>query len=342
MKTVDDTNFSKEWQKLYAEHQGLNLDSFSFSCEYGSVDYVFCKRSIEIHGIKFPYEDIVTPCGFNGPYLTPAEDSSECKRMLAHAFNDSFQKYCNEQRIVAEYVQFNPWNKNHEPFREIYDVEFRCHTLAIDLTKDNLFMDELDGRRRRSVRNAVKQGVQIFYDDSNLMVDEFLRLYDFTIQKYGLSNYYHFNHRFIEHMFTVMKGKICFAYAMYQGKCVSICILIKNGEYIHYHLAANDPAESKANGSSLLIYDIAEKAQKSGYKYFDLGGANGSLLEFKQTFTRSGFTDYYVGKKIRNQEIYDMLVAENGIGETAFFPAYRDNGKIRFNNPNQKNEKCIL
>lgn len=221
-------------------------------------------------------------------------------------------------------------------------MNFRYRMIMIDLSKKDLMMEKLDGRRRRSARSAVKQGVEIFYDDSNAMIGEFMRLYELTVQKNNMPEYYRFDRAFIERMYEILKGKISFAYAVYHGKCVSICILIKNGEYIHYHLAANDPAESKANGSSLLIYDIADKAQKSGYRYFDLGSADGPLLEFKQTFTRSGFSDYYVGKKIRNQEIYDMLVAENGIGETAFFPAYRDNGKIQFNNPIKRIDKCIL
>lgn len=324
MEKGADIFFDKRWQQIYADHQGMQLNSVSFTCKYGTAEYAFCERPVEINGEKFPYIDIVSPCAFSGPYLIPADESNECKIELAEAFDHYFQGYCDEHGIVAEYIQFNPWIKNHEPFSDIYKIDFRFRMVALDLSKEDLMMDELNGRRRRSVRNAVKQGVEVFYDDSDAMLDEFMRLYKFAIQKHNMTNYYRFDRAFIKRMFDELRGKICFAYAMHQNKCISICILTyENKDYVHYHLAANDPAESKANGSSLLIYDIAKKAQENGYKWFDLGGAVGQLLEFKESFTKNGFSDYYCGKKIRNQEIYNMLTEKKGVKATEYFPAYR-------------------
>lgn len=327
----EDIYFLKEWQQLYAERDQLRLDSVHFVSDAGSVEYSFGRRAIEIKGEKFPYEDIVTPYAFSGPLLMPKENTDICKKKLAEQFNCYFQQYCDDQNIIAEYVQFSPWLKDYEFFRDIYQLDFRTHIIAMDLRKGDLMRDELNGRRRRAVRNAMKQGVEVFFDDSGKMIDEFLRLYEYTVQKYHAIDYYRFNRNFIQKMFEQLPGKVSFAYAVYGGRCAAICMLLKQGKYIHYHLAGNDPEMSRTNASSLLIYSVASKAQQEGYELFILGGAEGTMMEFKKTFTRNCVFDYYAGKKIRNNIIYDMLVKKNGKEKTAFFPAYRDDGKVGFN-----------
>lgn len=327
-----DIYFEEAWQQLYAQRQGMRLDSVRFACDAGEVCYGFLRRPVELRSERQSYEDIVTPYAFSGPYLAPREDSASCRRALAQQFDAYFQKYCEDEGIVAEYVQFSPWLKNHEAFEGLYRLECRSHIVAIDLTKPDLLMDELDARRRRSVRDALKKGVQIRYDGAGEMIDEFLRLYEFTIQKYHANHYYRFDRAFLREMFRRLPGGVRFAYAVHEGRCASICLLLQQGDYVHYHLAGNDPACLSLNASSLLIYDVARTAQQEGRKLFVLGGAEGAMLEFKRTFTRSGFYEYFSGKRIRNQAVYDRLVAETGTQHSAYFPAYRDDGRVEFMN----------
>ncbi|GAH37862.1 unnamed protein product, partial [marine sediment metagenome] len=59
---------------------------------------------------------------------------------------------------------------------------------------------------------------------------------------------------------------------------------------------------------------------------------NDSLFKFKKGFNKNGLLDFYVGRKINNEDIYEKLVKEwkikNGLGEnfrSDFFPLYRCN-----------------
>lgn len=330
MRNPQDIYFSQAWHQLYAERENKPLDHVSFSCDAGDVEYGFFRRPVVVRGEPQPYEDIMTPYAFAGPELFPREDTPECRAELARQFDRHFQQYCDEQHIVAEYAQFSPWLKNHEAFADLYQLDLRSGIIGVDLTKPDIFMDELNGRRRRAVRSAMKQGVEIFYDTKGEMIDEFLRIYDYTVQKYDATNYYRFDRPFLERMFELLPGKVAFAYAMHEGHCINICMIVWEKPYVHYHLAGNDPAASRFNGNSLLIYDIARRAQEQGYELLVLGGSEGNMSEFKSTFTRSAFFDYYAGKRIRNQAAYDMLVEKNGIKETPFFPAYRDNGSVQY------------
>lgn len=325
-----DIYFTKVWQQLYAQREGYELDSVSFNCNVGTVEYSFLRRPIIIKGKEYPYYDIVTPYAFSGPFLSCSEDTEECRNALAEKFNDYFDAYCLEHGIVAEYVQFCPWIDGHIPFEPYYQIEYRTRIVGIDLTKADLMKDELDGKRRNKVRIALKKGVKIFYDYQGKMIDEFLRLYQFTVDKHNAIDYYRFDREFLEASFRKLQGKIYFAYGMIDGLCASISIILESQDYAHYHLVGDDPQLLDSNANSLLIYNVACKAQKEGKKVFILGGAEGSLMDFKRTFTRECFFDYYTGKKIRNPGIYDKLTRANGVMETKYFPAYRDNGSVQY------------
>ncbi len=299
------------------------MERVFFNGAHGDVEYGFMKRPIEIKGEKFDYVDIVTPYAFAGPLLKPVEDTPQCRKLLAAEFDAWFQNYCKEHRIVAEYVQFCPLCKNHRDFSEFYEESLRTVDVAIDTTKDDIMMEELYYKRRTAVRNAKKMEVEIRFDHDGEMIDEFLRLYENTIEKYDLPDYYKFDRAFIEKSFSVLKGNVFFAYATQSGCCVSICMVLKDRENLHYHLAANDPEMLHLNGSSLLIYELACYAKQLGLKRLVLGGADDKMWEFKKTFTREGFYEYYVGKCIRDSEAYTYLVEKNGVKDTVFFPAYR-------------------
>ena len=64
-----------------------------------------------------------------------------------------------------------------------------------------------------------------------------------------------------------------------------------------------------------MIFDYAIKYTKQkNCKYFHLGGGNtsdkkDSLLKVKSGFSKTR-ADFYIGKKIRNQKIYDEIVRQ--------------------------------
>ncbi len=316
-----DIYFSREWQELYAERGNMELDGVSFNCDLGSVKYNFLKRPVVIHGKSYPYMDILTPYAYSGPLLFPAEDTSECVERLVNAFDLFLDEYCREHRIVAEYVQFNPWIGNDTPFKRIYQMDWQIPSriVSIDLTKPDLMMDELNARRRRSVRNAQKQDVKVGYDYQGELMDEFMRLYQFTLDKYDVTEYDTYTRDFVQKVFQKMKGQVYFAYCLYEGECVSICMVLESKNYIHYHLAGHNPNKLHTNASSLLIYSLACKAQQEKKKKFILGvSGTEQLEEFKLSFTRNSVFDYLCGRKIRDPVIYEMLVQINGVTESKF------------------------
>lgn len=326
---VKDIYFTEEWQKLYADRGNLDMDTFHFECQWGNAEYIYAKRPIIIDGTEYPYYDIVTPYAFSGPLFFAAEDTEACHLRLVDAYEEAFDQHCQKEHIIAEYVQFNPWLHNSAYLEKFYDMDFRSVIVGIDLTKD-IWNEELHSVRRRSIRKAWKSDVEIVFDEEGKYLDEFLRLYDFTVKKYDAVEYYRFSKEFIDRLFKDLKGRVLLVLARREGRFMNATIVLKGGEFSHGFLAGNDPEASMYNGNSLVLYEAAIRMQNEGHKAFILGGGEGTLTHFKDTFTKDCYYDYYAGKRIRNQQKYDEFTRMNGVLETKFFPAYRDNGKVKY------------
>ena len=80
-------------------------------------------------------------------------------------------------------------------------------------------------------------------------------------------------------------------------------------------------------GNHLILDSVAEWGSKNKKETLYLGGGGGiygeGLMIFKQRFAKNGIRDYYIGTKIRNEEIYRQAVKIAGVENGEYFPLYR-------------------
>ena len=141
-----------------------------------------------------------------------------------------------------------------------------------------------------------------------------------------MSKYYIIDRDFLLEYPKTFGNKAKLGIAYYEDIPVAAGIFLNGGDIYHYHFSASHPDYLNMNAISLLLMEEAYLGAQEGCIMMDLGGATpGSGLEkFKKSLVRdSGTYRCYVGKKIRNNSVYDALVAERGISNTKFFPAYR-------------------
>lgn len=319
-----DIYYSPEWSSLYAEKESGKADAFLLEDQYGKIYYPFIRRGITQPVFLDVYEDIITPYGFSGPIILEAEDN-EAKERLVLKFDKEFCDYCMDVNIVTEYVRFSPWLGNHKDFSSCYKVFPNRTTIGIDLNIRDIWTGEISSKRRNIIRHAQKLGVTVGFDDTGEMLDDFLKLYSLTIERNKIGDYYIFSKDFLKRHFTELKDHVFITYALLDGRCASVSFILQWGEYMHYHLSANDPDLFYSNANSLLLFETALYAQKHGFKYFMLGGggASAELSNFKKSFTKQGIFDFYVGKRIRNKEVYSALVEAAPNANPNYFPEYR-------------------
>ena len=317
-----DIYYLPEWLSLYAQRDGEDYGYYTLQCEYGAVIYPYVKRKVPYWVEGKQYYDIITPYGFNGPYIEECSDKSK----LLETFDTDFSVYCKQNGIIAEYVRFSPWLKNQGDFYQLYSIRDNSKTIAIDLSVPDILMDEIKSKRRNIIRSAQKKDVSINFDFSGKSIEKFCILYQNTIKKHDIGAYYQFPDSFIREHFSSIINKVFIANAEIDGRVISSSIFIHHDDNLHYHLSANDYSALKYQGNSLLLYEVALWGKENGFKRLHLGGigvADKSLMDFKMSFTHSEGLPFYIGTKIRNEGVYDALAKMHGDSKTNYFPVYR-------------------
>lgn len=317
-----DLYYLPSWGTLYAEKEKGEFVYYKLENEYGSILYPYVKRETPALYNGEVYYDIITPFGFNGPYIKPV--SQDTKERLLESFEEDFNKYCIENKIVAEYIRFSPWLKNYEDFKAYYDIKFHSQVIDIDLSANDL-LAQCSTMRKRSIKHAIKKGVEISFDFEGSSVEGLYELYQNTFTIHGINEYYQYTPSFLKKHFEALKGHVVIANAFYGIRLISSAMFVYDSENIHYHIAGNDYEYTNLNGNSLLLYRIMEWGKAHGMQCLHLSGGKNleSLIQFKKSFTKQEGVNYYVGSRIRQRDVYDRLVQSIGKSSLEYFPAYR-------------------
>lgn len=324
---MPDIYFLPEWGKFFeTKEQDGKVHFFEINNELGHIFYQFIVRPTPVQIEGETYYDIITPYGFSGPIILSSD--LEKNPQLIKLFEKEFGEYCQEHRIVTEYVRFSPWLKNRLDFESLYEFRDNGHVLYIDLREEDFFMQQFASVTRGQVRKALKKDVEIEFDFTGEHVEEFHRLYMLTVKKNQIEPYYLFSVESLRSSFEKFKGKQFLLFAKHQGQYISATFVLHHGDYAHYHLTANDPEYSSLSGNSLIVYELCRWAVEHGKKEVHLGGApNENLYRFKRNFTKAEPLELLMGKKIHNQQAYDQLVEakrqNGGIELPGYFPLYR-------------------
>lgn len=271
--------------------------------------------------------DVTTPYGYGGFIIEGIPNESNIKRL-----NEEYSDYCRSKNIISEFVRFHPVLKNSKINSEIYEVIDLGKTITMDLISKEQIWNDLSSKNRNVIRKAIKSGVEIYWGRSPELIDEFIPLYNATMNKDDATDYYYFNKEFYKSVLEDLRYNSLIFYALYDQKIISMSMILFGNDNMHYHLSASDREYQSLAPTNLLLYEAACWGCENGYKSFHLGGGLGSkedsLFKFKKAFNKSSETYFSIGRKIFDQEKYDELIEtrlrENEFdADTTFFPKYR-------------------
>lgn len=249
--------------------------------------------------------DWTTPYGYGGPLL-----EGEISLDWIHNAEQEKETYAKEHNIVSEFFRFHPLLQNQKKLESDIKVLYMKKTVYIDTQSEDVIYANMTPNNRNMVRKAEKNGVQIFFDKGE-KIDEFVEIYNETMQNHNADEYYFFEKKYFEFIKTQMKENVLFGYAEYEGKIVSASIFFFNEEYMHYHLSGTLFEYRNLGAANLLLTKAALWASEHQIKEFHLGGGvenEDSLLRFKKHFNRNGLIDFCIGSKVFLPEVFEELV----------------------------------
>lgn len=310
-----DIYHTKEWGELNAKKDGGIYCVFEFKNEFGKIIYPYVKRKVgKINGIQ--YYDLITPNGFSGPVLLNIDSNN---KFLIDTFDDAFNRHCFQNRIISEYIRFNPLISNHTHFKKIFHLKFNNNTYYTNLLNGDFFLTEYSSKIRNVIRNSIKKGVEIQFDFEGETLADFYRLYHMMVTKNNVSKARILSFNYLKKSFKALQSKQFIVNAKFKGQIISSAIFLNYGKWIHYHLAANDPLYTSMNGNSNILYEVSKWGVLNNFEALHLGGGfSKELVHFKKQFSCKNKLEFFVGIKIRNKKIQSLLELRNKDQNSAF------------------------
>lgn len=322
-----DLYFDKNYGKLYEKIENGKAQIFEYEDENGKITNQFLIRQIpdEINGKK--YFDIVTPYGYGGPII---ENLIGDKEILLQKYEDEFSKYCLKNDIVSEFVRFHPVLKNYEDFEKMYNAKYMRKTLITKL-QDDLVQNQFGKTCRKNIRQALNKGVTYRVTKSPENIDSFKEIYYSTMDRNNATDYYYFDDEYFKDLLKYFKDNIIFIEAIFEDKIIASGLYFAYKDIIHIHLSGTLTEYLYLSPAYILRYAITLWGKENGYKLIHHGGGRSNSEEdtlylFKKNFAKLYDTDFYIGRKIWNTDIYNKLCNLKCVDvNEEFFPAYRKN-----------------
>ena len=282
------------------------------------------RRPVPLEGFE-DYCDFTTVYGYGGWIFNGHPSPSDLSALDAELI-----EYCRSIRCVSEFVRFHPVLGNAEGMGRIYEIADAGSTVFMDLRggADGI-MANISSKNRNVIRKAQKSGVIISSSSEKSAYDEFIPIYNATMDRDSARAYYYFGTEFYEALRLGLKDGATVYRAELDGKTIASAIILSYGKNVHYHLSGSLSEYRQYAANNLLLYTVACDFGARGYEKFHLGGGvggdvHGGLYHFKESFNKNGVLPFCVGKKIYDEELYRVLSERNGqTAESSFFPKYR-------------------
>lgn len=304
-----DIYFTPEYYQLYEQNGEGETICFIFEHEGNFALYPFLKNEINVLGFDLDkkYYDIQGAYGYNGVVST----TNECH--FVEEFYKSFNTYCRNAGIVAEFTRFHALIGNQDFSKKYIDVIFDRKTVCIDLSinYEDIF-SKFQTTTRKQVKRAINRyKIEVRSTENDLsLLDTFLNIYHSTMDRVASIPYLYFNGEYVKQLIEKTPNVCLVAY--YENKPIAVIIAFYNQHYIHGHLGGALIDYLPMSPYSLLYSEMIRYGQKKGCRYLHVGGGatsnpDDSLLKYKLNFSNTTL-DFYIGKKIHNKKIYDLIV----------------------------------
>ena len=267
---------------------------------------------------KGKYYDVITPYG---GFIGTVHDKERLNR--------EWNEYCSASGYICEFVRFELFSDYYTYFDG--ETETKTHNVvrSLEMPLEEMWMD-FKHKVRKNVNRAAAYGLECILDPQGERLPDFLRIYYGTMDRNDAEDAYYFPESFFRALHE-MEDNVMYFHAVYKGTIISTELVLYGPENCYSYLGGTDREYFAMRPNDFLKYEIIKWAKDKGLKSFVLGGGYGmddGIYEYKKNLAPNGVTDYWIGRKIFDEEKYEELCALRKIDAKAVgtFPAYRSMG----------------
>lgn len=304
-----DVYYTPEYYKIYEDNGDGTALCFVFEKNGQLAIYPFLINSVNKIGYKLDkeYYDIQGAYGYNGVV------SSSYEKDFIDAFYKTFNTYCIENNIIAEFIRFHPLINNILFSKNHLQVLFDRRTVYIDLTKsyENIFSDFQRSTKKKIKR--IKNRNQVYckiFENNHHMIDEFYSIYKKTMDRVSSSDYLYFNKEYFYGLHNLKNSVLIIAYL--KNTPIAGRIAFFSDLYIHGHLGGTISEYLSISPFNLVNEATIEFGKKIGCSFLHFGGGStpatdDPVFKYKSNFSKTS-TAFYIGKKVHNWPVYNEIV----------------------------------
>lgn len=341
------------WEQAVADHswnEPMMLPSYLRLFVDSDSDSIYCVwyQSIE-GGILFPfilrrignlewcpheyseYYDLTTTYGYGGP-LSYGKISKED----INNFWQLLDNWLKKKNVVSEFIRF--WlDKTYSPLLYPGERIFKSKNIVrnLDFNIEAIWKD-FEHKVRKNVKRALNNRLTIELDSSGKRIEDFLHIYYSTMKRRNADDYYFFSREFFQKIHSYLRGHFMYFHAIYKDQVISTELVFFSKKCIYSYLGGTDGSAFILRPNDLIKYEIIKWGINLGIRWFVLGGGyhnEDGIYRYKKSFAPSGVVDFYVGNRILNYEVFNILLKARSEYEktkgqqwkpkTGFFPPYR-------------------
>lgn len=222
-----------------------------------------------------------------------------------------------------------------DPFGD-YEVEYLkdCFADLVVPFKEHFVTDLsrplesfVDVHHLRNVRKALRTVIVEECRNPSEFLDEWAALYTGLIEKHGITGLTAFSRQTFAKQLSV-PGIVAFR-ASHGGMTIGMLLWYVQGDVAYYHLGAYSKRGYELLASFALFIRAMEEFARRGLRWLDLGagpgldkGATDGLSRFKRGWSNETRMAYLCGR-IFDRARYEQIASAKRIGDTNYFPAYR-------------------
>lgn len=278
--------------------------------------------------------DLVSPYGYPGILLNEAAINSP--DFLSCTINE-LKNLLQERGICSAFLRLHPiLNQNFDQIFQSVDFKVDGETISVDLTLSESQIWAHTRKGHQSTINKCKRiGMSGRMVDFRHYMNEFIAIYEETMNRVGASQAYYFSRNYFENL-SKLDEHIHLGIVELNNEIICASLFFESCGIVQAHLGGTKTKFLKQSPFNFLLHHVRLWAKERGNKYLHLGGGIGgsnsdSLYKFKSGFSKQRHT-FLTLRLITDEEKYHYLVdlkakalniQPKQLLESGFFPAYR-------------------
>lgn len=271
--------------------------------------------------------DATSVYGYSGPICTESPPDG----FLLNSFVEWLNEYLLGQGVVAAFSRLHPLLPQDLLVSGLGGTAVPVgQTVVLDLSLPEAAQwAQYRSNHRRDIRRAREAGLTVELDSIWTAYDEFIEIYEETMERVGASAEYFFSKDYFAGLKQLLGDHYRLFHVLKKGEIICSGLFSLCQGIVQYHLGGTSVSALRDAPMKLLFEEVRKWAVAAGARLLHLGGGVGgkedSLFHFKTGFSKRRAT-FLVWQRIFDKVRYEGLVAAAGFSDYSadgYFPAYR-------------------